>query len=183
MLVYRDRRPCYPSDVTDARWQVPGPRAREVTREPAIAAGRPMVHDPRSMCDAVSYVAENGIEWRALPADFPPWEAVYAFFERWNDRGLPAELVRRLRELLRRHQGRAAQPAACITDSQMVKPTTPSPARPAATTAARRSPAMAGTSPSTPRAGCSPWQSPQRPPATRPARRSCSSSCSTRSAH
>src|SRR5579862_1600287 len=59
--------------------------------------------------------------WRALPVDFPPWEAVYAFFERWNGRGLPQELVTRLRELLRQHQGRAAQPTACIVDSQMVK--------------------------------------------------------------
>ena len=50
-----------------------------------------------------------------------PWEAVYAFFERWNGRGLPQALVTRLRELLRQHQGRAAQPTACIVDSQMVK--------------------------------------------------------------
>jgi hypothetical protein len=52
-----------------------------------------MVHDLRAMCDAVAYVVKNGVEWRALPVDFPPWEAVYAFFERWNGRGLPAELV------------------------------------------------------------------------------------------
>jgi transposase len=86
-----------------------------------IAVGRPMVHDLRAMCDAVAYVIKNGVEWRALPVDFPPWEAVYAFFERWNGRGLPQALVTRLRELLRAHQGRAAQPTACIVDSQMVK--------------------------------------------------------------
>jgi transposase len=86
-----------------------------------IAVGRPMVHDLRAMCDAVSYVARNGIEWRALPVDFPPWEAVYAFYERWNNRSLPLALIRRLRELLRAHQGRAAEPSACIVDSQIVK--------------------------------------------------------------
>jgi transposase len=80
-----------------------------------------MVHDLRAMCDAVSYVVKNGIEWRALPADFPPWEAAYAFWERWNRRGLPGELVTRLRERLREHQGRKAQPTACIVDSQIVK--------------------------------------------------------------
>ena len=58
-----------------------------------VAVGRPMTHDLRAMCDAVAYVVKNGIEWRALPADFPPWEAAYAFFERWNDRGLPLELI------------------------------------------------------------------------------------------
>ena len=117
----RDRRPCYPSDLTDAQWRVLEPRAREVMRELTIAVGRPMVHDLRAMCDAVAYVVRNGIEWRALPADFPPWQAVYAFYERWNSRGLPQAVAARLRESLRARQGRAAQPSACIVDSQMVK--------------------------------------------------------------
>jgi len=84
--------PCYPSDLTDEQWAVLEPRAREVMRELTVAVGRPMIHDLRAMCDAVSYVVKNGVEWRALPADFPPWEAVYAFWERWNGRGLPLEL-------------------------------------------------------------------------------------------
>ena len=46
---------------------------------------------------------------------------MYAFYERWNGRGLPLALIRRLRELLRAHQGRNAQPSACIVDSQIVK--------------------------------------------------------------
>ena len=117
----RDRRPCYPSDLTDEQWTVLEPRARQVMADLTIAVGRPMVHDLRAMCDAVDYVVKNGIEWRALPVDLPPWEAAYAFWERWNNRGLPQELIRRLRELLRQHQGRAAQPSACIVDSQIVK--------------------------------------------------------------
>jgi transposase len=116
-----DRTARYPSDLTDEQWRVLMPRAREVMTELVVAAGRPMTHDLRAMCDAIWYVVRNGIEWRALPADFPPWEAVYAFYERWNRRGLPQALVRRLREELRVHQGRAAQPTACIVDSQIVK--------------------------------------------------------------
>jgi len=27
-------------------------------------------------------VTKYAVQWRALPVDFPPWEAVYAFFER-----------------------------------------------------------------------------------------------------
>ena len=113
--------PCYPSDLTDEQWAVLEPRAREVMRELTVAVGRPMIHDLRAMCDAVSYVVKNGVEWRAVPADFAPWEAVYAFWGRWNGRGLPLELIRRLREMLRQHQGRAAQPSACIVDSQIVR--------------------------------------------------------------
>jgi transposase len=113
--------PRYPSDLDDAQWRVLEPRAREVMAELVIAAGRPMVHDLRAVCDAVSYVVRNGIEWRALPVDFPPWQAVYAFWERWNKRGLPLALVHRLRGKLRAHQGRKPQPTACIVDSQIVK--------------------------------------------------------------
>jgi len=117
----RDRRPVYPSDLTDQQWAVLEPRARQVMAGLTVTVGRPMTHDLRAMCDAVGYVVKNGIEWRALPVDFPPWEAVYAFYERWNNRGLPQALITRLRELLRAHQGRAAQPSACIVDSQIVK--------------------------------------------------------------
>jgi len=117
----RDRVPRYPSDLADEQWAVLEPRAREVMAELVIAEGRPMVHDLRAICDAIAYVARNGIEWRALPVDFPPWAAVYAFCQRWNARGLPAALAARLREKLRGHQGRAAQPTACIVDSQIVK--------------------------------------------------------------
>jgi transposase len=117
----RARHPVYPSDLTGEQWAVLEPRARQVMRELTVAVGRPMTHDLRAMCDAVGYVVKNGIEWRALPVDFPPWEAVFAFYQRWNNRGLPQELIRRLRELLRQHQGRAAEPSACIVDSQIVK--------------------------------------------------------------
>src|ERR1019366_9552116 len=60
-----------------------GPEGEAVMAGLVLAAGRPMVHDLRAMLDAVFYVARNGVEWRALPADFPPHAAVYKFFERW----------------------------------------------------------------------------------------------------
>jgi transposase len=80
-----------------------------------------MVHDLRAMVDAISYVVRNGVEWRALPVDFPPWQAVYAFFRRWNERGLPQQLTGRLRDQLRARLGRDQQPSAAIMDSQSVK--------------------------------------------------------------
>ncbi|MCZ4516106.1 transposase [Streptomyces sp. ActVer] len=56
-----------------------------------------------------------------MPADFPPWPRVYAFFARWRDTGLVTELHERLREAVRRSQGRAPQPSAAVVDSQSVK--------------------------------------------------------------
>jgi transposase len=113
--------PRYPSDLSDDQWKVLEPQARAVMKELVVAAGRPMGHDLRAMVDAVAYVVRNGIEWRALPCDFPQWDSVYAFYQRWSDRGLPQSLAGRLREQLRARQGRSPRPSACVIDSQIVK--------------------------------------------------------------
>jgi transposase len=111
----------YPSDLTDEQWALLEPRARAVMAELSRSSGRPMLHDLRAMLDAVGYVTRYGIEWRALPADFPPWEAVFAFFNRWSARGLPARLVDGLRERIRVACGRNPLPTAGSIDSQSVK--------------------------------------------------------------
>ena len=115
------RRPVYPSDMSDAEWEVLRPEAEEVMAQIRLASGRPMEHPLRSMLDAVRYLVRNGIEWRAMPVDFPPWEAVNAFYDRWSTRELPQRLSHRLRERLRCHGGRNVQPTAAIVDSQSVK--------------------------------------------------------------
>jgi transposase len=117
-----ERVPRYPSDVTDTQWALLRPEAQAVMAELRRSpAGRPMEHDLRAVLDAIGYVTRYGIEWRALPVDFSPWQAVYAFFERWNARGLPQGLVDRLRGRLRVACGRADLPTAGSIDSQSVK--------------------------------------------------------------
>ncbi len=56
-----------------------------------------------------------------MPSDFPPWPRVYAFFARWRDAGLVAELHDRLRDAVRVAEGRDQEPTAAIVDSQSVK--------------------------------------------------------------
>jgi len=119
--VCRQRAPRYPSDTTDPEWVILAPEAQAVMAELRRGPGRPMVHEVRAMLDAVRYVTKYGIEWRALPVDFPPWEAVYAFFARWSERGLPQRLVDRLRGRLRVAVGRSELPTAGSVDSQSVK--------------------------------------------------------------
>jgi transposase len=56
-----------------------------------------------------------------MPVDFPAWDRVYAFFRRWREAGLIAELQDRLRGKVREAAGREAEPSAAVIDSQSVK--------------------------------------------------------------
>ncbi|WP_107061794.1 IS5 family transposase [Streptomyces cellulosae] len=106
--------------MSDAEWEL----VRDLLPVPTWMAGRggrPEGYCHRQMIDAVRYVVENGIKWRAMPSDFPPWPRVYAFFARWRDTGLVAELHDRLRHAVRRSEGRQAEPSAAVVDSQSVK--------------------------------------------------------------
>ncbi|MFJ8747716.1 IS5 family transposase [Embleya sp. NPDC127516] len=106
--------------MTDAEWVVvrgalPMPRWLEGR------GGQPEAYCHREMIDAVRYLVDNGIKWRAMPADFPPWTCVYAFFRRWRDQGLTGEFHDRLRARCRTAAGRAVEPTAGSIDAQSVK--------------------------------------------------------------
>lgn len=68
--------------------------------------GQPEGYCHRQMMDAIRYVTDNGIKWRSMPADFPAWDRVYAYFRRWRDQGLAREFHDRLRGQVRESEGR-----------------------------------------------------------------------------
>ena len=72
------------------------------------------------MVDAVRYIVDNGAKWRAVPADFPWWRAVYDSFRRWCRHGYVRELYQRLRRIERQREGRPAEASAGIIDAQSV---------------------------------------------------------------
>jgi transposase len=114
----RERR--YPTDMSDAEWEV----LRPLLPVPAWLRGRggqPEAYCHRAILDAIRYLVDNGIKWRAVPVDFPPWDRVYAFFRRWRDHGLVREFHDRLRRKVREHAGRDPEPSAGVVDSQSVK--------------------------------------------------------------
>ena len=116
--VVRARR--YPSDLTDAQWAVVDP----LLPDPVCLAGRGgrwEKHCRRVIVDAILYVVDNGIKWRALPADFPPWQTVYKRFTLWERAGGSQRLLDALRDRARLAQSRAAAPSAAIVDSQSVR--------------------------------------------------------------
>ncbi len=115
-----DRARAYDTDVTDAEWQ----RVRPLLPVPGWLegrGGRPESYCHRVMLDAVFYVVDNGIKWRAMSVDFPAWDRVYAFFRRWRNNGLIDELHDRLRGKVREAEGREPEPSAAVIDSQSVK--------------------------------------------------------------
>jgi putative transposase len=83
--------------------------------------GRPEKHSRRAVIDAICYVADNGIKWRALPADFPPWQTVHGLFARWAKDGVAADVTDRLRARVRAAAGRHPEPSAGIVDAQSVR--------------------------------------------------------------
>ena len=111
-------RRAYPSDVTDAQWAVLEPLLRE--RDPS-GPGRPPTVELRAVVNALLYMKHTGCQWRYLPHDLPPRSTVHYYFAKWTADGTLEEVLRQLRERVRRTAGRAAQPTAGIIDSQTVK--------------------------------------------------------------
>ena len=114
------RMPRYPSDMSDAEWAV---------TEPALPApgwkegrgGRPAGHCHRDIVDAIRHLVKQGICWRAMPADLPPWQTVYDVLDRWQDSGATEAMHGELRRQCRLAAGREPEPSATVIGSQSVK--------------------------------------------------------------
>ncbi|MEU7584663.1 IS5 family transposase [Streptomyces sp. NPDC041068] len=120
-------RRAYPSDLSDARWELIEPVLsawRYERHGRALAFGRPAQHDLREIMNAILYVDRTGVQWAYLPHDFPPHQTVYGYFAKWQKDGIFAQLNGLLRELIRLQEGRNDQPSACVIDAQSVKTST-----------------------------------------------------------
>lgn len=109
-------RKAYPSDLNDAEWS----DIKDLL-PPASKIGSPRTVDLREILDAIFYLVDNGIKWRAMPHDFPPWSTVYTYFRRWTRNGLWAKINTILYTKVRLQAGRQTQPSLIIIDSQSVE--------------------------------------------------------------
>src|SRR3954447_25344034 len=75
------RKP-YPSDVSDEEWTLVVPYLTLLRGD----AGQ-REHPLREVFNGLRYVVKNGIPWRAMPHDLPPWAAVYQQAQRWLQAG------------------------------------------------------------------------------------------------
>ena len=76
--------------------------------------GRPRIHSPREILDAIFYVLRSGCQWRLLPHDFPRWPTVYHYFRKWCIDGTWETINRAIRERLRVRLKRNPQPSAGV---------------------------------------------------------------------
>ena len=108
----------YPSDLTDAEWEC-------VRRSlpPLPQRGRPRIHSPRRILDAIFYVVRTGCAWRYLPSDFPPWQTVFYHFRRCRLQGTWHLLYTALHRAERERVGRNPEPSAAILDTYTTKTT------------------------------------------------------------
>ena len=108
----------YPSDLTDAQWQVIGPY---LSAQVPGRRGRPRIWPARRIVEAILSLDRTGCAWRSLPGDFPPWQTVYGYFAAWRDDGTLTRLHDALRAQVRTAAGRNAEPTAAVIDSQSVR--------------------------------------------------------------
>jgi putative transposase len=107
----------YPSDLTDQQWRL----VRHLI--PVYPGGRPRRTSTRVVLDAVFYVLRTGCQWRFLPKDFPPKSTVWRYFDEWRQNGTLEAIHDRLREKVRKQEGRKRTPSAGSIDSQSVPAT------------------------------------------------------------
>jgi putative transposase len=113
----RPRR--YPSDTDEDEWAVLAPYVP--VGGTTAQGGRPPQYPRRDIVDAIRYVDRTSCQWRALPADFPPWDTVYHYFRAWSRDGTLTRMHDGLRMQVRQALGRDADPTAAAADSQSVR--------------------------------------------------------------
>jgi putative transposase len=110
------RKP-YPSDLTDAQWEVIKPLI------PVSRVGRPRTVDLREVLNAIFFLDRAGCPWDMLPHDLPPKSTVSDYFAQWRDDGTWQEIMDALRREVRTAVGKESAPSAGSIDSQTVKVT------------------------------------------------------------
>jgi transposase len=108
----------YPSDVTDEQWDFLAPY---LTLMRADAPQRE--HELRDCFDALRWLVRTGAQWRYIPGDFPPWDAVYQQTRRWLKAGCFEAIIHDMRALLRKLAGKKELPTAAILDSRTLRST------------------------------------------------------------
>ena len=106
----------YPSDLTDAQWELLAPFIPEVspnTTQDTIPR--------REIVNGVLYVLRTGCSWRQMPHDLPNGKTAYHYFRLWKLDGTWEKAMIHFRKQARQAINREEEPSAAIIDSQSIK--------------------------------------------------------------
>ena len=115
------QRQAYPTDLTDAQWELMAPFFPEPPTQGRT--GRPREYAYREIVNGILYVLRTSCQWDLMPHDLPPQATCYHYFRKWQKDGTWNKIHDALRERLREQMGREATPSAAVLDSQSVKTT------------------------------------------------------------
>ncbi len=98
--------------LTDSQWQV---------MSEFLPVQRKRRLNLRDISDAVLWLVRTGSQWRNLPDCYPPWKAVYYYFNKWQRDGTLSKMNIGLNMLRRVAAGRNTDPSLLCVDSQSIK--------------------------------------------------------------
>ena len=104
-------RKAYPSDLTEAEWEILEPLIPEVPPQATMPA-----IPRREIVNGILYVLRSGCPWRLMPHDLPAWGTVYHYFRVWRKAGIWDKALSALRRQMRTNQGRDEEPSAAVID-------------------------------------------------------------------
>lgn len=111
----------YPSDLTDAQWELLEGEIPE--QELTSKGGRPRSVDMREVINTILYQCRTGCQWDMLPHDLVPKSTAYEYFARWRDDGTWVQINEVLVRAIRGEHAPSQEfePSAASVDSQSVK--------------------------------------------------------------
>src|SRR5918912_2261310 len=118
MWTAQDREIChevgrrYPGDLSDAEW---------ASTARFFAGYRPLSTSIREMVEACLCLVAEGCRWRALPRDFPPWQTVRWWWDRFRREGAWEAAAHALTRKARVAAGRRAEPRTGLVDTRSVR--------------------------------------------------------------
>ena len=110
----------YPSDLTDEEWEIVEALLNKVD---PYTTGRPRTVNLREILNAIYYLNKTGCQWRYLPKDFPSFNLVSYYYQKWIRQKVLEQINTEVRQKIRKEIGRTENPSAGIIDSQTVKGT------------------------------------------------------------
>src|SRR4051794_20958554 len=110
--IHRETKKIYPSDLSDEEWS-------QTAR--FFASYRPVSTTIRTIVEACLYLVAEGCRWRALPRDFPPWQTVRWWWDRFRREGTWEAAAHALTPVARTAAGRNAEPRTGLVDTQSVR--------------------------------------------------------------